>query len=191
MEKTLSPYPGGQTVGRENRPDELFEAATGHAFDDYDGVIRSALARRPIQEADREDCRQEVWLELLATRIGRFRGGDLRAWLATVSRNRANDVLRRARRRPAVDVTAIDPPSSEESALASRADEARALVWAALRALEPLVHPVNFLVFFLRGMEGWSFAEIGEAFGLAPSQARLRYHRVKQKFRDLAAAKFA
>src|SRR5690606_16667551 len=124
--------------------------------------------------ADREDCRQEIWLELLSTRLGRFRGGDLRAWLAAVSRNKATDVLRRARRRPTVGVTAVDPPYDEESAEASHADEARALVWSALRALEPLVHPMNFLVFYLRGIEGWSFADIGGTFGLTPPQARLR-----------------
>ena len=163
---------------------ELLRDVVGRDFVFYDGVIRSALARRPIQEADREDCLQELWLDLLATRLKRFRGGDLKAWLTAVARNKAADVLRRTHRRPICrlpdDVSCVAPSEHPH-----RADEARALVWSTLAVVEPVVHPLSLLVFVLRWMEGWSFEEIGEVLGLTPSQARLRHHRVKLRFREL------
>ena len=65
-----------------------------------DRVIVIALAREPIQPADREDCRQEIWADLLASRMSRYRGGSRAAWLTMLARNKAIDTIRRARRHP-------------------------------------------------------------------------------------------
>src|SRR4051794_15777577 len=65
---------------------DAFERDTGPLFAAYDGVIRRTLAARSLQEADRDDCVQEVWLNVLATRPSRFQGTDLSAWMKTVAR---------------------------------------------------------------------------------------------------------
>jgi DNA-directed RNA polymerase specialized sigma24 family protein len=59
------------------------------------------------------------------------------------------------------------------------------MVWSALAQLEQQLEPRSFLVFFLRWIEGWSFAEIADELGLTAGQARLRHFRAKEKFRGV------
>jgi RNA polymerase sigma factor (sigma-70 family) len=178
--------PAGRPVTGEGGTGGGFDGSDWDRFYAFcDGAIRTALASRPLQPADREDCRQEIWMELLATRMSRFRGGDLRSWLAALARNKAVDAVRRSRRRPVG--LAIDPETRPAGPFEGpcAADESRSLVWSALAALERRVETRSFLVFFLRWIEGWSFIEIAAHLGLTPEQARLRHHRTKEKFRQV------
>ena len=90
----------------------------GRFFDYCDRVIVTALARQPIQAADREDCRQEIWFDLLSTRLSRFRGGSLAAWLETLARNKAIDKRRWSSRHPVgfaddtKELAVVDPSRS-------------------------------------------------------------------------------
>ncbi len=150
-----------------------------------DRVIVSALARQPIQLADREDCRQEIWVDLLRTRLSRFHGGTLNAWLETLARNKAIDTIRRSRRHPvglAIDTieAAIVDPSGP-----CPADEAVAVVRAALAQLENQLEERSYAAFFLRSIERLPFGQIADALGLTPEQARARHHRTKGKFRRI------
>jgi RNA polymerase sigma factor (sigma-70 family) len=150
-----------------------------------DGVIVAALARQPIQPADQEDCHQEIWVELLATRMSRFRGGSLAAWLGTLARNKAIDTIRRARRHAvglAIEATeraVVDPAGL------CPADEPGSVVWQALSELERQIEQRSYAVFFLRWFERMSFGQIAGALSLTPEQARARHHRTKAKFRQI------
>jgi len=151
-----------------------------------DRVIVTALQRQPIQPADRENCSQEIWVELLATRMSRFRGGSLAAWLGTLARNKAMDTIRRARRRhvvgssiEAMERAVVDPAGP------CPADEPVSLVWLALADLERRVEQRSYAVFFLRWFEHQSFGQIAGALSLTPEQARARHHRTKVKFRQI------
>ena len=151
----------------------------------FDPVIMTALARQRIQPADREDCRQEIWIELLASRMSGFRGGSVSAWLATLARNKSIDMIRRARRHPVgfasgeLEGTAVVPTES------CSAEEALAVVRAALAQLEEQIEHRSFLVFVLRCIEGLSFGRIADVVNLTPEQARARHHRTKDKFRRI------
>jgi RNA polymerase sigma factor (sigma-70 family) len=147
----------------------------------YD-AIRASLASRRLQEADRQDCAQETWLAILGSRMSGFRGGDLRAWVAVLARNKAIDTMRRTHRRPVL-------PLHEDVHVGARgtsnADEARQCIWSALLELEPTVHPRSFLVFCMHWFEGWSFGEIEDTLSLSSGQARLQSHRIKRKLRAM------
>jgi RNA polymerase sigma factor (sigma-70 family) len=168
--------------GGEGEPD-LGDWERFHAY--CDGVIVTALERQPIQPADREDCRQEIWADLLASRVSRFRGGSLAAWLTTLARNKAIDTIRRARRQPMG--SAIE--SLERAAAVTPApcpvDEQVSTVRLALAELERRIEQRSYAVFFLRWFEHQSFAQIAGALSLTPEQARARHHRTKAVFRNI------
>ncbi len=176
------PLPGAGDVGGDGESDR----SDWDRFYAYcDGVIVIALDRQPIQPADREDCRQEIWADLLASRMSRFRGGSLAAWLTTLARNKAIDTIRRARRQPvglaivALERAGVDPAGS------CPADERRSVVRLALAELEGQIEQRSYAVFFLRWFEHQSFGQIASALSLTPEQARARHHRTKAKFRQI------
>ncbi len=150
--------------------------------EELDRTIRASLASQRLQEADRQDCAQETWLAILEGRPSGFRGGDLKAWAATIARNKAMDLFRRTSRRP---TQVLQEDIQDGSGDKKDVDDLSWRIWCALADLEPLVHPRRFLVFFLRSFEGWSFREIEDNLGLTAEQARLQNHRVLRKFRSL------
>jgi RNA polymerase sigma factor (sigma-70 family) len=147
-----------------------------------DRVIVNALERQPIQPADRDDCRQEIWVELLATRMSGFHGGSLAAWLATLSRNKAVDTIRRSRRHPVGLAIEMLEPAVVDPAGPCSPDEPAAVVWQALAELERRIEQRSYAVFFLHWFERLSFVQIAGALNLTPEQARARHHRTKAKF---------
>jgi RNA polymerase sigma-70 factor (ECF subfamily) len=150
-----------------------------------DRVIVNALERQPIQPADRDDCRQEIWVELLATRMSGFHGGSLAAWLGTLSRNKAVDTIRRSRRHPVGLAIEMLEPADADTARPCPADEPAAVVWQALAELERRIEHRSYAVFLLHWFERLSFVQIASALNLTPEQARARHHRTKAKFRQI------
>ena len=70
-------------------------------YDYHTPRIRGFLHRMGLPEADREDCLQEVWSEVvahLADLAYDSRRGRLSTWLITVARNRTLNIFRRRRR---------------------------------------------------------------------------------------------
>lgn len=182
---------GFSPPGGDLRGDDSDRWNWDHFYEFCEGTIRTALAFRPIQQADREDCCQDIWVELLSTRMSKFRGGNLRSWLAALARNKAIDLVRRGRRHPVGLVFDAEVGTPGDHDGPCPADEARAVVWSTLATLEPHVEPRSFLVFFLRWIEGWSFVEIADALDLTPGQARSRHHRTKERFRQLVEGRIA
>jgi len=150
-----------------------------------DRVIVAALARQPIQPADREDCRQEIWVELLATRMSRFHGGSLAAWLGTLARNKAIDTIRWARRHAVGSSIEAMERAVGDPAGPCPADEPVSVVRLALAELERQIEQRSYAVFFLHWFERQSFGQIAGALSLTPEQARARHHRTKAKFRQI------
>lgn len=148
-------------------------------------VIVATLARLSLQPADRDDCGQQVWVELLATHASGFRGGRLSAWLATLARNKAIDVVRRARRQPSgLGIVESEQPIASSDG-PSHSEDASLLVRMALAELESQVEQRSFTSFVLRSIDGLSFAQIASELQMTPEQIRARHHRTKQKFRRI------
>lgn len=150
-------------------------------------IIHQSPAIRQLPANDREDCVQDVMIEL----VRKF-GEDapeteregLEGWIRVVSRNKAADVLRRRYRKPEVTFDdgagAAIPYGGEPDA--DRQGEAVSLVWEALLQLDQAVTVTSYLVFYLRTIEGWSIQETAELFQISPEQVRARCHRVRKKF---------
>jgi RNA polymerase sigma-70 factor (ECF subfamily) len=169
-----------------HEPDRAPAWAMG--FDDCESTISRVLRRFPLQDTDRDDCRQVVWEAILTTRCARFRGGNPTAWLAALTRNKAIDFLRRRRRSPHLSLLSDDIGTTTDDAEQDRI-RARSIIWPALGRLEACSDPRSFLVFFLHWIEGWPIREAAEILGLEPGQARQRHHRMMIKVRKLVGAR--
>jgi RNA polymerase sigma-70 factor (ECF subfamily) len=164
--------------------------AWDHFYQSYAPRIRALLRRSGLREADREDCSQDVWKEVIA-HLGHLpyqpRGGRLSAWLMTVARNRAVDLLRRGRRL----IVGLDldrfaqVDHGPEPADECEGRRTRILVRRVLAELSAEVSARSFQVLYQRGLEGRSNAEVAEALGLTPEQVRSRNYRMRRKFREL------
>lgn len=174
-------------------PDRAERAAAWEQFYDYCfGVIRGCPSVRKLNEADREDCAQEVMVEI----VRKFRDHEApetlpdthTGWIRALSRNKATDIVRRRYRKPE---TTFDDGSG--AALPARGDaddapetlsprESISLVWEALLSLDQKVPVTSYLVFYLRTIENWDVPEIADLFGMSHEQVRSRCHRVKKMF---------
>ncbi len=187
-----SPLPGASDVANEGDAranpsgDRVVDRSDWDRFyADCDRVIVAALARERIQAADREDCRQQIWVELLATRMPGFRGGSPSAWLATLARNKAIDIIRRSRRHPVgLAIGELEAPALD-AAESCPVEEAAAIVRVALAQLEGQIERRSFAAFVLRSIDGLPFGQIAISLRLTPEQARARHHRTKAKFRRI------
>lgn len=115
-----------------------------------------------VGPTEAEDCLQETFMSALRA-YPRLRHGDnLRAWLYTIARRKATDVIRRVARRPTRDLEGLDPAAP---AAAEPIDDG---VWSTVRELptkqrEAVVH---------RFVLDLAYAEIGARMGTSEEAAR-------------------
>ncbi len=153
-------------------------AAFGRLYDRYARMVHGILLSRvPPREVD--DLVQEVFLlalrQLHALRdISRFG-----AWLATITRNRANDYFRRA-----IPDGKLTGPVSENQAESRTnnhaAEQEAAMILAVVRDLpEPYREPL-----ILRLVEGMTGPEIATRTGLTHGSVRVNLCRGMQLLRE-------
>jgi RNA polymerase sigma-70 factor (ECF subfamily) len=153
-------------------------AAFGRLYDRYARMVHGILlARVPPREVD--DLVQEVFLSALRQlhalrEISRFG-----AWLATITRNRANDYFRRAI--PDEKVTEpVDENQAESRSTDHAAEQEAAVILAVVRALpEPYREPL-----ILRLVEGMTGPEIAARTGLTHGSVRVNLYRGMQLLRE-------
>jgi RNA polymerase sigma factor (sigma-70 family) len=174
-------------------PDDAATPEAGRAeawrqFYDYCfAVVHQCPSARRLSASDREDCVQDVMMELVR-KFGADLPETIRAehtgLIRTLSRNKAVDILRRRFRRPEASLA----DGAGAGLAAQEADpgsgESVALVWEALLALDQKVPVTSYLVFYLRTIEGWDVQEIVDLFGLTSDQVRSRCHHVKTLFAE-------
>ena len=153
-------------------------AAFGRLYDRYARMVHGILLSRvPPREVD--DLVQEVFLSALrqlhALRdISRFG-----AWLATITRNRANDYFRRT----IPDGKLTEPVSEDQAEYRTSnhaAEQEAAMILAVVRALpEPYREPL-----ILRLVEGMTGPEIARRTGLTHGSVRVNLCRGMQLLRE-------
>ncbi len=161
-------------------------------YEYYAPRIRTFLRRWALSEADRNDCLQDVWHEVVAG-LGHFAHDPGRAclstWLMTLARNKAVNAIRR-RSRHAVEslgvreAMAVRDPGPDPADAYERS-RTQGQVRSALAELSSRVSTTSFQVLYLRWIEGRTTSEVADALELTPEQVRFRTHRMKRKFRDL------
>jgi RNA polymerase sigma factor (sigma-70 family) len=175
---------------------EARKEAWDHFYNHCISIIQNCSSIRRLSEVDREDCMQEVMVEI----VRRFGDGraeapqeDVKGLLLTLSRNKAADIVRRKYRKHEISFDdgagaslAAGPRSRTDSIDRSTAVS---LVWEALTSLDLEVPMTSYLAFYLRTIEDWSIPEIAALLGLTPEQTRVRCHRVKKRFAEILAAR--
>lgn len=139
------------------------------------------LARWLLRDAhDAEDAVQEACVRAHRA-IGRFRGGDSRAWMLTIVRNVCYTQLRRDRREPAAEAYEEDSHGA-----ASQAAEANAAVWRETRgellqqALDRL--PAEYReVIVLHELEGLAYREIASVADVPIGTVMSRLARARRR----------
>ncbi len=153
-------------------------AAFGRLYGRYARMVHGILlARVPPREVD--DLVQEVFLSALRQlhalrEISRFG-----AWLATITRNRANDYFRKS----IPDAKVIEPVSEnqvESRSTNHAAEQEAAMILAVVRGLpEPYREPL-----ILRLVEGMTGPEIAARTGLTHGSVRVNLYRGMQLLRE-------
>jgi RNA polymerase sigma factor (sigma-70 family) len=115
-----------------------------------------------VGPTEAEDCLQETFMSALRAYPRLSHGDNLRAWLYTIARRKATDVIRRVARRPTRDLDGLDPvaPAAPEPV-----DDG---IWHAVRDLptkqrEAVVH---------RFVLDLAYGEIGARMGISEEAAR-------------------
>lgn len=139
------------------------------------------LARVPATEVD--DMVQEVFLHVLPRLNGlrdltRFGG-----WLATISRNRANDYYRKSQR-----VTSVTEVLLEDQVEAPGATNPEQLSAERILDLIRTLPDTYRETLILRLVEGLTGPEIAARTGLTPGSVRVKLHRGMQQLREKLTA---
>jgi RNA polymerase sigma factor (sigma-70 family) len=178
---------------RQVPPSEESTAAWDRFFPLCDRLIGGRVGHWRLCEADQCDCIQEVWGEVLGKLqhwetlpiLGRFE-----AWLSGLARHKALDAIRSRYRRPMTQMSAevlctLCDDRSPDPGLLYEQELIRKRVQGVLQELARRVSASSYRVFYAHWFEGRTMAEIAEALGMTPAQARFRHHRVTQKLRRL------
>ena len=183
-------------------PDSLLAAAWDEFYRVYSELVRRFVGSQGLHGADADDCVQEVWSEVVV-RLTDFerppgRPG-LRAWLYTIVRSRAVDVLRRNTResggemvrKPGLTDSATLPsePVDPEWSTSDSYDREwkTALVRTLVAELQREVSERNARLLEMRLVEGRGVTAVAAALGLTPEQVWYRQHRLLKKLRARAA----
>ncbi len=166
--------------------------AWNHFYDSYAPRIRKFLGQWDLADADRSDCFQDIWQEVVVN-LNRFQHdptrGRLSTWIMTLARNKAVDSIRRRSRQLPKHLdrdgasALLDPHPDPGTEYERR--RTQALVRSVLGELADQVSEASFQVLYLRWIEGRPTSEIAAALALTPEQVRFRICRMKRKFRDL------
>ena len=147
------------------------------------GVLRN--------NTDAEDAVQDAYVSAF-THLASYRGeSTLATWLSRIVMNEALGQLRR--KRPAVDLTAVEPMRSEAEIIQfplstpnddpERTMAQRQILQLVEQATDNLPEAFR-LVFVTRVIEGMSVEETSELLGIKPETVKTRLHRARQLVRD-------
>ena len=185
------------TLARKSADGAKLASVWDHFYDHCFTIINECPGVRKLSTTDRDDCIQEVMLELVRKFGERHPDPgheNLTGWIRTISRNKAVDIVRRKYRKPEVlfddgsggslldrGTSGVDPEQAR--------GEYVSLIWESLLSLDHEVPVTSYLVFYLHTIESWKIPEIAELFQISPEQVRARSHRVKKKFGSILTAK--
>lgn len=177
-------------------PDAVLTHAWNEFYRTYSQLIRRIVARFRFPSEEADDLLQEVWTEVIV-RLPEFdwqnEAARLRAWLYTVLRSRALNVIRRKARRRAIslDENLQGAEPADHSADPAALWEAKwdsELAHLLLAQIQKKVSPINYRLLYSRYVEGRSLSETAAQLGLSERQVSYRQHRLIRKLRMMRAA---
>jgi RNA polymerase sigma-70 factor (ECF subfamily) len=155
-------------------------AAFGRLYERYARMVHGILMAR-VPQAEVDDLLQDVFVRALkqvhTVREAECFGG----WLATVTRNRANDYHRRSVE--VVELTEDAPDKAVDGRPSRVSGDDGAAILALIRSL-PETYRETLILRLVEGMTG---PEIAERTGLMPGSVRVNLHRGMQMLREKLA----
>lgn len=165
-------------------------SAFNQIVDRYQSQVYNVAARTLGSRVAAEDVTQETFISAYKA-ISGFRGGSLRAWLLRIARNQCFDHLRSIKRRPESSLEeAFEDTGFVQPASADSLPETQALTAELGRAISRAIHalPLDQRVTLLTiDVQGLSYEETAEAFGVSIGTVKSRLSRARSKVRDLLA----
>jgi RNA polymerase sigma-70 factor (ECF subfamily) len=177
-------------------PDSPLHYAWDEFFSTYSVMIRNFIVAQGLRGADVDDCSQEVWMEVMR-RLPDFERAEgrpgLRAWLYTVVRSKATDLVRSRLRRPAnsLDLAAkegLEPLDTQpDVACMFEKQWEHSLLQTLLEDLSRELPDANRRLLQMRFIDGRDVAEVARELGLTSAEVWYRQHRLLKKLRNRAA----
>ena len=165
-------------------------SAFNQIVDRYQSQVYNVAARTLGSRVAAEDVTQETFISAYKA-ISGFRGGSLRAWLLRIARNQCFDHLRSIKRRPESSLEeAFEETGFVQPASADSLPETQALTAELGRAISRAIHalPLDQRITLLTvDVQGLSYEETAEAFGVSIGTVKSRLSRARSKVRDLLA----
>ncbi len=164
-------------------------SAFGLLYSRYARMVHGILLSR-VPYSDVDDLLQDVFLQALPRLTSLREVSKFPGWLATITRNRANDFHRRSK--PYDELTDESLSANSDTAPPSipPASHSSAEAHAALEAILSLPQTYSETL-ILRFVEGMTGPEIAARTGLTPGSVRVNLHRGMQQLRELLARKSA
>lgn len=174
---------GGENADRQRR-------ALGLLYERYSRRILN-VAYRVLGDWDAaQDVTQEVFLDL-SRRIATFRGdAGLTSWLYRITVNRAIDVRRREKRRPAwrMGDTVLDEgvrrPRGEDASVDPQIGAQQHALAVEVEAALELLSPKLRAILVLRYLEGLSYEELSEVLACSMGTVKSRLNRAHAAMRE-------
>ena len=181
-----------RSLVEQQQPDSVLSRAWDQFYVLYDRVIHRFATACGMSREDVEDCSQTVWLHVL-TRLRDFKPhgerSGLRAWLHTLVRCKAADLVRAKVRRATESLDqaleAGDEPASLDSDPA-RIVEAKwqlAVLDSVMEGLQEEETRPNRLIVQRRLIERRPVAEVAAELGLTAEEVSYRQHSLVEKIR--------
>lgn len=164
-------------------------ALVRRAVSEYESLLTGYACNLTQDLEMARDVVQDTFVKLYAQEPDRMDCPGLKAWLFTVCRNRALDLMRRRRRLVSLEETTMDQftdPSPSPDRMAADQDETDLI----LRTFRRL--PANQAeVLRLKFQSDLSYQEIAEVTGLSPSNVGFLIHTGLKRLRSLLAPEIA
>jgi RNA polymerase sigma-70 factor, ECF subfamily len=175
------------------------ERALGELYDRYGGMAFSLACAIVVERADAEevvaDAFAQVWRSASGFEPAR---GSVPAWLATIVRTRALDLVRSRKRRARVleeaavvtdeGETLVLTPTSESPDRSAEITEASTIVRKSLAELPPAQRRVIELAYFGGLSQSEIAAELSEPLGTVKTRMRAGMEKLRQALRPLLEA---
>lgn len=187
--KSLADLPDGELIARAQLANL---DAFNHLVNHHQNAVYSVALRYMRAPDLADDVTQDTFLRAYRS-IDTFHndnGIGFRSWLLRIASNRALDVLRSQKRRPAESLDAAmddedsnwspEDPAETPLQFTERGDLAQYLEWALGQ-----ISPDQRLVVVLSDVQGHSYDEIAEITGVAHGTVKSRLHRARARLRDV------
>ena len=128
---------------------------------------------------DVEDIHQAIWERVWRELPTKFRGGNVRAWIFSITRNYLIDLSRKKR---ADTIEGLEQHVDTSQMLPDRRMEEQERMASLRRCLEQLEETIGAIV---RGrLAGHAYSRLCEQTGLQPAQAHKAFHSGKRQLQD-------